>query len=79
MTIQQYRHYESLIKFYESGGLNNARTMKTAADNQFDAGAIDYLDWVMVVGQYMSIESEYLDAVNAYNSTIIQMQYLMGQ
>ena len=79
MAIQQYRHYESVIQFYENGGLLNARVMKTAADNQFEAGAIDYLDWVMVISQYISIESDYLDAVNAYNSTIIQMQYLMGK
>lgn len=53
--------------------------MKNAADQQLSAGEINYLDWVLIIGQYIGIESEYLDAVNNYNDNIIQMEYLMGK
>ena len=78
-ALQLHQHYLDVLKLYESGGLQNARTMKDAADKQFESGAIDYLDWVMVISQYLSIESDYLDAVNAYNENIIQIEYLSGQ
>ncbi len=78
-ALQLHHHYLDVLKLYESGGLQNARTMKDAADKQFESGAIDYLDWVMVISQYISIESDYLDAVNAYNENIIQIEYLSGQ
>ncbi len=78
-TLNQHSFDVQVLKYYEFGGIQNARTMKEAADKQFAEGAIDYLDWVMVISQYISIESDYLDAVNTYNFNIIQMQYLMGK
>lgn len=78
-SIQQHQHYTNVLNFYENGGLNNARLMKDAADKQLEAGEINYLDWVIIIGQYISIESEYLDAVNTYNDNMIQMEFLMGK
>jgi cobalt-zinc-cadmium resistance protein CzcA len=78
-AIQQHQNYSSVLEFYEKGGLENARKMKNAADQQLSAGEINYLDWVLIIGQYIGIESEYLDAVNNYNDNIIQMEYLMGK
>ncbi|MFM6982613.1 MAG: TolC family protein [Chitinophagaceae bacterium] len=78
-AIQQHQHYTSVLGYYEKGGLENARKMRDAADQQLSAGEINYLDWVIIIGQYIGIESEYLDAVNNYNDNIIQMEYLMGK
>jgi hypothetical protein len=51
------------VQYYESQGLRNADLIISTADAQFQAGEIDYLQWVILVDQAMTIKSEHIQAL----------------
>lgn len=82
LTTQLVNAQKEVIKFreslhyYETDGLANAQTIIDAANSQFTNGDIDYLQWVLVVNQAITIKNEYLDTVNNYNKAVIALQTL---
>jgi len=77
-TIALYKKYQETISYYETIGLKNADLMINTINQQFSNGEINYLNWVMLTNQALGVKSEYLDAVNNSNETIIEIMYLMG-
>ncbi|MFD2602119.1 CusA/CzcA family heavy metal efflux RND transporter [Flavobacterium suzhouense] len=82
LTTQLVNAHKEVVKFreslhyYETDGLANAQTIIDAANSQFTNGDIDYLQWVLVVNQAITIKNEYLDTVNNYNKAVIVLQTL---
>ncbi|MFP9115631.1 CusA/CzcA family heavy metal efflux RND transporter [Flavobacterium sp. RHBU_3] len=68
--------YRASLAYYETEGNINAQTIINAANDQLGNGDIDYLQWVMVVNQAITIKNEYLDTVNSYNKAVIALQTL---
>lgn len=75
-AVAQYRTNLTAVNYYETTGLNNSTLIFDAANKQFVNGEINYLEWVMLTNQAISIRSGYLDAVNSLNESIIQINYL---
>ncbi|TRZ42222.1 CusA/CzcA family heavy metal efflux RND transporter [Robertkochia solimangrovi] len=67
---------EEALKYFETVGLPNAQTIIDAANSQLNNGDIDYLRWVQVVNQAITIKNEYLDTLNAYNQAVIRVMSL---
>jgi cobalt-zinc-cadmium resistance protein CzcA len=40
---------------------------------------MDYLDYVLSLNRALSIRQNYLDALNNYNQTIVQLEYITGK
>ncbi len=70
-AYKELQKYEESLDYYESEGLANAQTIIDAANSQLENGDIDYLRWVLVVNQAITIKNEYLDTVNNYNKAVI--------
>ena len=62
------------INYYENTALNNADTILKTAGLQLQNGEINYLEWVMLVNQATSIQSQYIDAIKNLNSHIIEIE-----
>ena len=77
-TIVQYQLAEENLTFYEKTALPNAEAIIKTADEQFRGGEIDYLEWVLLTNQAISLQTSYLDAVRNYNLTILQLKALTG-
>lgn len=75
--LNKYQTHSETVKYYENTALNNAKLISETADKQFINGEINYLDWVMLTNQAISIQSNYLDAIKNLNETIIQINYLI--
>jgi cobalt-zinc-cadmium resistance protein CzcA len=73
---REVKKYQESLEYYEKEGLKNAQTIIEASSSQFYNGEIDYLQWVIVLNQAITIKSEYLDALNAYNKAVITLQNL---
>ena len=73
-VLLEVRNYASSLDYYEQTGLENANVIINTADKQFAGGEINYLQWVILVDQAISIKNEYLDMLNNYNQSIIQTQ-----
>lgn len=74
-AVLRYRKHLQNVAYYESTALKNAATMSGTADAQFRSGAINYLEWVLLTHQAITIESEYLDTVRELNSSAIEIHY----
>jgi cobalt-zinc-cadmium resistance protein CzcA len=72
------KHQSNLetINYFESTALKNAKLISATASKQFLNGDINYLEFVMLTNQAISIESNYLDAIKTFNETIIKINFL---
>ena len=77
--LMQLKQYEESLNYYEQTGLQNANVILSTADKQFVGGEINYLQWVILVDQAISIRNEHLDMLNNYNQAVIQAQKINNQ
>ena len=83
------KHYQNAFSLYQSNlekldyfektALPNAKTITETANKQFYNGDINYLDWVMLINQSISIKNNYIDTVIHHNETIIELNYLTSK
>lgn len=69
-AIQEYSKNLQTINYYESTALKNADTIISTANLQFKNGEINYLEWVLLTNNAISIQSQYIEAVRAFNQSI---------
>jgi cobalt-zinc-cadmium resistance protein CzcA len=77
-----YKNYQTqlqTVKYFEDTALQNANTITQTANQQFANGDINYLEWTMLINNAVSIQSNYTDAVNSLNQTIIQLNFLTSK
>ena len=78
-AFQTYQKYLQAITYYETTALANANRIITTANIQFVGGEINYLEWVLLMNQAISIRSEYIDALRNLNTTTIQLNNFSNQ
>ena len=71
---QQVLKYWGSLQFYETQALQNAQTIVSTANRQFNAGEINYLEWVMLVNQSFDLQGQYLDEQNSFNQAVLHFQ-----
>jgi cobalt-zinc-cadmium resistance protein CzcA len=72
-AFDRVRKFGESLRYYQTQGLKNADVIITVADQQFEAGEINYLEWVILVDQAVTIKSEYLTVLENYNLEVIQL------
>ena len=75
----QYQKHTEAINYFESTALKNADLITTTANKQFLGGDINYLEWVLLVNQAVSIQSDYIEAVKNRNATIIEINSFINK
>lgn len=75
-AIQEVEKFQEVLNYYETTGLKNAETIISTADQQFQEGEIDYLQWVILVNQAIGIKGEYINMLNACNQASIELSKL---
>jgi cobalt-zinc-cadmium resistance protein CzcA len=76
MASLEYQKYLQTVRWYEDTGLKSAETISSTATKQFVNGEINYLDWVVLMNQAVTIQSQYIDVIKNLNETINQINYL---
>ncbi|MCW3161629.1 CusA/CzcA family heavy metal efflux RND transporter [Chryseobacterium oryctis] len=72
-----YQNNLEIVSRYETSELKNADIITETAKKQFIAGEINYLDFVMLVNQAVTLKSNYTDAVGKLNQSAIELEYLI--
>jgi cobalt-zinc-cadmium resistance protein CzcA len=67
------------LKFYETRGLRDASLIMKNAMISFRNGDIGYVEWTVLMSNAVNLRLGYLDAVQALNNSIIEIQYLVGK
>lgn len=75
-ALIEYQKFLQTANWYEQTGLKNAETISSAATKQFLNGEINYVEWVMLTNQAVTIKSQYLDVIKSLNESINQLNYL---
>ena len=65
-----------IVRYFENNGLKNASLIAETAEKQFVNGEINYLDFVLLLNQSISIQNNYAEALKTLNDTVIQLNYL---
>src|SRR5215203_2117730 len=71
--FQTYQKHLQAVSYYESTALRNANTIANTANTQFTGGDINYLEWVLLMNQAITIRSEYIEALRNLNTTTVQL------
>ena len=77
--IDEYNKYNSSVDYYEKQAVPEANIIIDQATRSYNAGALDYLDYVMTLSRALAIRQNYLEALNSYNQTIISIEYITGK
>jgi heavy metal efflux system protein len=72
------RQDEATFNWYIESALPNAALTLTQSQRAFDQGEIDYATHLMHLHQANTIQAGHLDAVRAYNLSVLRMCYLLG-
>ena len=78
-AVNQYINFSNSVDYFEKTGLKNASLIRDVAQQQFTNGGINYIEWVMLINQAVSINNDYLSAVNNLNESIIQLNYFLNK
>jgi len=67
---------QAMLQFYETAGLRQADEIIAAATQSYTAGEIGFAELSQFISQAVSTRSSYLDALNQYNQSVIEYNYL---
>ena len=77
--LQEVSKADEALRYYESAGLQQAKEIVRVAEKSYRAGEVGYVEYVAALTQSYGIRSQYLDALNQYNQSIISLTYLLGR
>jgi len=78
-TLAKYQKQVIIVDLFESKALKNADLILKTANDQFQNGSINYLEWSMVINQAVAIKTNYLDAIQSLNDKLIELHYLISK
>jgi cobalt-zinc-cadmium resistance protein CzcA len=78
-VLLNYNKHLQTVTYFENTALKNAELILTTANKQFANGDINYLEWVLLINQSVSIKSDYVDAVKNLNQSAIQLNSLTNK
>lgn len=74
-AFAQYQKFEETVQYFETTALKNAETITTTANQQFLNGDINYLEWVLLLNQATTIQSDYIEAVKNRNNAVAELNF----
>jgi heavy metal efflux system protein len=78
-SFEQQKANIKIVADYENVALKNASKINEVALKQLNNGEINYLDYVQLVNQNISLQLNYLEAVRLLNESTIQLNYLLNK
>jgi cobalt-zinc-cadmium resistance protein CzcA len=75
----EYLKYNSSLDYYEKQAVPEADLIIEQTTRSYKAGELDYHDFILNLGTALAIKISYLDALNDYNQTIIQIDFITGR
>lgn len=78
-ALQDFSSSTQIVNYYENKALKNADQTINAVSQQYKNGNINYMEFVMLTNQAVSIKAEYLNALKKWNFSIIELNYLTNK
>ena len=71
--VLRFEKNNQTLNYFQQSALKNAEVLYQNANLQFNNGAINFLEWTMLVNQSISIQSDYIEAISDWNKTVIDL------
>ena len=78
-SYQQLLKDQDLLKFYETKGLAQADAIITSSNLAYRGGEINFAELTQYLSQAIDIQKNYLDVLNQYNQSAIQLNYFLNR
>jgi cobalt-zinc-cadmium resistance protein CzcA len=76
--IQQYQKFQTSLEYYDQSALPQASLILKQAQKGFENGEIGYVEYIQGLNRALSVRFNYLDILNQYNQSIIQIEFISG-
>ncbi len=73
----QLQNYTAQLQYYEDEGLGLSQEITRTASKSYNAGEIDFFKYTQSLETAKMIQLDYLQLLNGYNQTVIQLNYLL--
>jgi cobalt-zinc-cadmium resistance protein CzcA len=77
--LEALEGYRESLSYYESGGLSEVDQLISNLELSYQTGDINYFEYVRNTGLAFDIKLKYLETLEKYNSTIIEIEFLIAQ
>jgi cobalt-zinc-cadmium resistance protein CzcA len=77
--LDEYAKFAASVEYYEKQAVPEANMIIDQAARSYKAGALDYLEYIITLNRALDIRQNYLDALNSYNQTIINIDFITGK
>ena len=77
--IDEYNKYLGSVEYYEQQAIHEADIIVEQSTLSYKAGAMDYLEYILNLNRALEIKQNYLETLNNYNQTIINIEYITGK
>lgn len=77
--VQEYLKYKSSLEYYEKTALPQSELIIEQSSKSYNAGNIDYIEYVLNLDKALEIKTNYLQTLNDYNQSIIAIEKIMGK
>ena len=74
--IQQMKKHEEALSYYENEGKNLSEEIIKTASMSYKNGEIDFFEYIQSLENSYNIILTYYENLNAYNQTVLQINYL---
>ena len=84
LSTESQQHQTAVLKnlnalqFYETTGLEQAAEIIKAATQSYRAGEISYAELSQYLTQAIDIQKNYLDYLNKFNQSVIELNYFIN-
>ena len=78
-SLNELNNLQKQLEYYHEGRLKESTEIIKSASRQYQAGNIDYLQYIQYFDQATNIKMSYLKLLRKYNSQIIDLKFITGQ
>lgn len=77
--LVQYEKQMQAYDYLKTNVMTTLPLITETAMKQFSAGSINYMEWVVLTNQAISVQNEYIETLRNLNETAIQLNYLQSK
>ncbi len=73
--LNKYNTLKERVKYFQTTGLTSAEDIIKKANKMYEAGEIEYIDYIQHINNALDIKEAYINALFEYNQTINLLNY----
>jgi len=77
-AYQQFVKLRDAVDYYEQAGLQQADEILKISQFSYRQGELGYIEFIQNTSQAINTRLQYLEALNQYNESVIELNYLTG-